>query len=684
MKNIILPIVIFNCLLTVSYAQRPGDLDSSFGINGIAISAFGFETYFVSTALQNDGKIVAAGYTFNGSPNLIVARYNIDGSLDSTFSEDGLQVSNNFNSANSVAIQPDGKIVLAAPGGIIRYNTDGSLDNTLIQADQFDIDFLAIQSDGKIVAVGNDRTTYDPVLIRYNTDGGPDNSFSDDGKQFTDFGGSFDQVRTVAIQSDGKIVVGGSSDFDFAVARYNNDGTVDLSFSNDGKQTTDFGSSEDGTSLAMQADGKIVVGGNTYINDEYAFCLARYNVDGSLDNSFSNDGKQITDLPSYAYTVENSLAIQTNGKIIIGGNSSVLNNNLNQFTLIRYNADGSIDLTFSDDGIQTTDISEGSGLLYTLAIGSNKLYAVGFGQIPSHRGIIARYLLDENVIVSCPSSKMISTANGKCDATVNNIDPVLQSSGGQINYILSGATVANGTGSVSGKTFNKGVTKVTYTLANDASKNCSFTVTVRDKEPPSITNIVADPTSIWPPNHKMYAVTISYDVKDNCGFNAPVLSVSSDNGNSADWIVLDNHHVQLRAEKGNRGTERIYTITIGVTDLSGNKSAKAIDINVSKNKIKARSNTANRPAVMEEGNVQNLVVRATPNPSANYFTLFIKSNSDAPVNARVIDVLGRVVETKANIAANGILRIGNGYREGIYFIEVRQGAQRHLIKLNKQ
>ena len=261
MKKITLLIAIFIYGLTTGAAQSAGDLDSSFGTNGIVLSDFGIETYFIVTAIQNDGKIIAAGYTFNGSPNLVVARFNNDGSPDSTFSDDGVEVSNYFSAADAVAIQNDGKIVLAVPGSVIRYNSDGSLDNSFIQAAPFNINALAIQSDGKVVGVGyaTNGSDFDVTLVRYNIDGSLDNSFSDDGKQITDFGG-VDEAHNVTIQSDGKIVIAGTSDFNFAIARYNSDGSLDNSFSSDGKQTTNIGGQEDGTSLAIQLDGKIVVG----------------------------------------------------------------------------------------------------------------------------------------------------------------------------------------------------------------------------------------------------------------------------------------------------------------------------------------------------------------------------------------------------------------------------------------
>lgn len=495
---------------------------------------------------------------------------------------------------------------------------------------------------------------------------------------------NFDVVTSLAILSDRKIVVAGKtqngSNLDFIIARYNQDGSPDKTFSGDGKQTTDFASTNDhANSVAIQIDGKIVVTGSTQINgtNDEDFAIARYNSEGSPDNTFNNTGKLIIDFGSSEAAF--SANLQTDGKIVIVG-GAFNTNFIGDVAIARLNSDGSFDSSFGLNGRLTTDFG-GDERGSAAVIYNNKLYVAG-------NNIIAVYNLNNNnnVTLSCPSSKVISTDKGRCDAIVNNIDPILQGGNTQINYTLSGATTASGTGSVSGKRFNKGVTAVTYSLANDASENCSFTVTVNDEESPSITNVTADPASLWPPNHKMQKVTISYDVNDNCGFNPPVLSVSSNEANNADWIIVDNHHIQLRAEKGRKGTERIYTITISVTDLSGNKSVKTINVSVSKEKTKAKNklSAANRSAITEEEDVQSLIIKATPNPSFNYFTLLTKSSSDKPINVTVTDVLGRVVETRLNIAGNGKLQLGSNYRQGIYFVEVVQGKQRQLVKLVKE
>ena len=204
-----------------------------------------------SVVMQADGKILVSGATFvkYSSYDFALARYNSDGSLDTTFSGDG-KVTTDFGEGDdhgySVVMQPDGKIIVAG----FAFNYSG-----------------------------------DFVLARYNADGTLDTTFSDDGKVVTDFGGD-DYGFSVVIQPDGKIIVAGLRSFDFAVARYNSDGTLDKTFFGDGKVTTDFGGGDFGYSVVMQADGKIVVAGASWASDNISsadFALARFNSDGSLD-----------------------------------------------------------------------------------------------------------------------------------------------------------------------------------------------------------------------------------------------------------------------------------------------------------------------------------------------------------------------------------------------------------------
>src|SRR2546423_753269 len=229
------------------------------------------------------------------------------------------------------------------------------------------------QPDGKIVAVGS--TFGSIALARYNPNGSLDTSFSGDGRQITDFGG-FVAGRGVALQDDGKIVVVGRAGDDFALARYNPNGSLDTTFSGDGKQTTDFGTPEARTgdqadAVAIQGDGKIVAEGSTGSLSSSNFALARYHTNGSLDVTFSGNGNQTTDFGGFAHA--NGIAPQANGTIAaVGGNGAN-----SDFALARYNSNGTLDTTLSGDGKQTTDFGNFDRANAVTLLPGNKPLAVG-------------------------------------------------------------------------------------------------------------------------------------------------------------------------------------------------------------------------------------------------------------------------------------------------------------------
>lgn len=220
-----------------------------------------------------------------------------------------------------------------------------------------------------------------------------DLSFSGDGSQTTDFGGD-DRASGVALQPDGKIVavgasaVDGPSAEDFVLARYNTDGSLDMTFSGDGRQTTEFaGARGSARDVALQADGKIIVVGTSSDPDPdadgFVFAVARYNPDGSLDTTFSGDGRQTTELVDlFAGGQAAAVAIQPDGKIVAVGHETGGGSSGGDFAVVRYNTDGSLDASFSADGIQITDTS-GEGFAGDVAVQPNGrivvVGSIGFG-----------------------------------------------------------------------------------------------------------------------------------------------------------------------------------------------------------------------------------------------------------------------------------------------------------------
>jgi uncharacterized delta-60 repeat protein len=363
---------VFSC--AVSQHNADGTFDTTFDGDGKTIVQIGIEFHCSDVAVQTDGKIVVVGYVRIGSVyNFAVFRYNSNGSPDTSFGGDGRKISAFINSdfAYAVAIQTDGKIVVCGNIGdefaVARYNANGSLDASFDGDGWVATDFfggpdhsraIAIQTDGKIVVAGNGRTASgstlnDFAVARYNADGSLDTSFDGDGKVLTDILGSNDNAQDVVIQADGKIVVGGSSwgtNDQFGLARYNSDGSLDTSFDGDGKVNSNITPySELLYALAVQPDGKIVAAGVGT-----TFLLARYNPNGSLDSSFDGDGVASAPMP-YPFSAANAVAVQADGKIVAAGYTASSSEEAD-FALARFNSDGSLDTSFDADGRLVSNI----------------------------------------------------------------------------------------------------------------------------------------------------------------------------------------------------------------------------------------------------------------------------------------------------------------------------------------
>ena len=328
-----------------------GRLDTSFGTSGKITTDFGMGLDTAKAiAIQADGKIVAAGSTLGGTFfGLAMARYNLDGSLDTSFGTGG-KVSTTpglSDFANSIAIQADGKIIVGSTAsagfGLARYNTNGSLDTTFGTAGKVttaiyvvpgydSLSAIVIQADGKIVAVGSANPTFDFAMVRYNANGSLDTTFGTGGKVTTDIGG-IDSGKAIAIQSDGKIVAAGTGGASgSALVRYNTNGSLDTTFGTGGKVTTvTAGSLEYAYAVVIQDDSKIVTVGTRLIaGSSGVFSLARYNTNGSLDTTFGTGGKLTTSLGPGPNTLAYAAAIQSDGKIVAAGTSN------GDFALVRY------------------------------------------------------------------------------------------------------------------------------------------------------------------------------------------------------------------------------------------------------------------------------------------------------------------------------------------------------------
>ena len=369
--------------LSVTTHAADSDLDPTFGAGGRVITDFGGDDLGHAMALQADGKIVIAGLSFaSGYYNFALARHQPGGSLDTTFGTGGKVTTSfpvGFAAARAVAIQADGKIIAAGVSEprahrdftLVRYKGDGSIDSTFGTGGIVTTDFgawdeanaIIIQADGRIVVAGASAAsgTFDFALARYNVDGTLDATFGAGGKVTTNFG-QLESANSIAIQPDGRIVVAGLSDADgsraFALARYTANGSLDFTFGPGGTVTTHFNASDAASAVSVQPDGAIVAAGWTDVDGTFNdnnFALARYDSHGALDAGFGVGGKVTTDFGGRDQVF--AMTIQPDGRIIAAGYATSIDHD---FALARYDVDGSLDATFGLGGTVSTDFAGSS------------------------------------------------------------------------------------------------------------------------------------------------------------------------------------------------------------------------------------------------------------------------------------------------------------------------------------
>jgi len=367
-----------------------GSLDMTFGGDGKATIGFGGDEYADDIALQDDGKLVLVGGEDNtvSSPldeDFEVARLNSDGTLDTSFDGDGKLETGFGNSiyerGKAVAIQPDGKIVVAGDdvGDVLvaRYHPNGALDDSFDGDGQRSIGSLsggiwdaALQPDGKTLLLGTHESPdgdFKFAFYRINPNGSLDTTFDGDGNAFIDFGGN-DSGRDVALQADGRILASGMSGANHALVHLWPDGTFDAG----GQQTLGFqdayygpGSDETAYGMALQGDGKIIVAGElaNASGSLRNFALARFLPDGLPDTSFGEQGRVSF---GFGNEVARAVAIQPDGKIVAAGYSSPGSDI--DFMIARFNADGTKDNTFGFFGYNVVDFQGGEDYGNALAL----------------------------------------------------------------------------------------------------------------------------------------------------------------------------------------------------------------------------------------------------------------------------------------------------------------------------
>ncbi len=392
--------------LAVLKLKATGDIDESFGDRGLATADFfGQSDFGSSIAIQTDGKILVAGTAQDGDLKFAIARFNTDGTLDTDYSTDGKQTveftNGQDNEAREVKIDTSGKAVLAGyefngndrDFAIARLTTQGNLDTTFNGNGKVSTDFgdnlddeafsLVIHSTGLITAGGfatTASTKRDFALAQYNANGTTRTQFSGDGRVTTDFTRSTDsddQIFEIELDSSNQIVAAGGSfetgtnpQEDFALARYNgSNGALDTSVGDGGLVFATFYANLGDQARAMDLDsqGRWVAGGFTY-NEFHNFALARFSPDdGSLDSTFGQSGRIVTDFTSLSGSIDAITAVKTlaDGKIVAVGNDS----NIISW-VARYNSNGTLDTTFGIGGRVATSLLRGAKDVHVFSDGS--------------------------------------------------------------------------------------------------------------------------------------------------------------------------------------------------------------------------------------------------------------------------------------------------------------------------
>src|SRR5215475_1854566 len=481
----------------LSSAQTPGTLDSTFGAGGKVTTDFGGNSAARTVAEQANGQILTAGVAgLNGLANFALARYNSDGTLDASFGKGGIVTTafdfpGNFDRIFTVIRQPDGKFVAVgstvgnpfANFALARFNADGTLDASFgtggIVTTGFGVSAEAtsalVQADGKIVAAGyanlNGGESF--ALARYNSNGTLDETFSTGGKVGTAFvsgSASYTQAFSVAVQPDGRIVAAGYTEigaclfngleqpcFDFALARYNSNGTLDASFGSGGRVTTDFaGPNDQAESVAVQPDGRIVVAGaaGRFTNRGFDFALARYNSNGTLDTTFGTSGKVTTDFAGAddVPSEPSAVALQGDGKIVVVGRTRA--GQTPDFALAGFNSNGTLDTSFGTNGKVTTDFAGGNDVPSSVAVQPDGNIVVAGGATVNGRAdfALARYV--GSAVLSTPAVTLSATslAFGKRVLGTSSTATIVKLTNTGAGTLNIGNININGDFAISGKT----------------------------------------------------------------------------------------------------------------------------------------------------------------------------------------------------------------------------------------
>jgi uncharacterized delta-60 repeat protein len=463
LKRILVTFILLFLITDVAFSGD-GDFDSTFDGDGVAIYEGGdrfSSTAGYSGALQEDGKIIVAG-SING--DLSIVRFNDNGLLDISFDGDGIATSMYVGRGSGVTIQPDGKIVVAGQGDndavLLRYNSDGTPDTSFGGGDGI-VTYAAgtftaviLQPDGKMVVVGySDFPEFETLIMRYNSDGTLDDGFGSNGRAIKKNYEHWEPAA-VALQADGKIVVTANYNYgnpflgvenypprgpydDIVVLRYNSNGKPDTTFGASGVvRYHDPANNVFPSSIAIQADGKIVVAGHRNIATSLLtdITILRFNSNGTLDTTFNGSGIAAYDSGRADYSRD--VAIQADGKIVVAG-SNMTSKYIDKVLILRYHTDGQIDKMFGYDGAVVYKGSRANGML--IQPNGKIVVTGGATNVQGNGEIITLRLIGQSVRLLSPNGGELLASGSQFDIQWEAATPDITSF--RLKYTLNNGTI---------------------------------------------------------------------------------------------------------------------------------------------------------------------------------------------------------------------------------------------------
>jgi uncharacterized delta-60 repeat protein len=720
MKKALLFISVLLCI--VKSNAQPGTVDGSFS---------GAEIYVVrnamgaSVAVQSDGKVLTLAILFEFSGRLVLSslqRYNINGTLDVSFGNGGSAqgIPGLAITANDFVIDKNGKIVIAGYRtvsifdrstdlSVARYNSDGTPDITFGSGGAVVQDFgsttdrflnAAVQDDGKIIAVGA------AGMFRYNNNGTPDNSFGTAGIVTSGI------TRDVVLQPDGKILGFRGAN----LVRYNSDGALDATFGTNG-----IIANVNGTQIALQQDNTIVVVSSSQ--------LLRYLPNGQPDPSFGTGGAVGLANLTPQTEVFHSVAIQPDGKIIIGGGTV----GVSDPAVFRFETNGMPDLLFGNNGRAITLLNSfpSNEQVNDIAIGGYRVYTISDEFYADGSGLPDAKLVAYNIITlpvggeACPRDTIITLAS--CSATANVLWPVpadyfpatISIPAGFYPdgrpYDGEGSLTLLGTFGVHGYyRSSDAYQSYSWTQANQIATSVRghLTTITSEAENDFILSRVQSigyfswlglrrgPTQFfWITSESLSYTNWGPEDPNNGGSTTTIAEpyVFMYEG-SGKWHDLIDFRLPFQVE--------YEKAPIRWSQISGPTNASSLGVgvypvcyerlNIITNKkdtccftvtVQCNASTTTVAALDKQTSERavDFSVKALPNPFSSSFTLQLNNNnSKERISVRVMDISGRLVEARDGVASNTVIELGTTYRPGTYLVQVQQGTKRTTLKLVKQ